>query len=263
MGVLADELADLVHQEDDAVVGAPAVEVFLDPLGEVLDGQQGLEVVLGLVEPGPRALGALAQGVRQGLHQLVGVEAVAVSLLLPVDIGGGAERGLEGVQLALGVEVPLQVGDVRMVAAVAQLLVEDLEEDPEDGVAPAAAVGLAVDVEQDDVDVAADGALDVADEHGVLDLAVEELDGALGLSVAGDRPVLQQVGEDLEEVGLAGAEEAGDPHPDLAGDVRIAGVVDGVQVGAEELAEVDVQLLGDDVLVQLLPDRLGCRSGRP
>ena len=35
-----------------------------------------------------------------------------------------------------------------------------------------------------------------------------------------------------------------------------AGVVDGVQVGAEELAEMDVQLLGDDVLVELLPDGL-------
>ena len=139
-------------------------------------------------------------------------------------MGGGAEGVLEGLQLALRSRCRSRCGDVRMVPAVAELLVEDLEEDAEDGVAPADAVGLAVDVEQDDVDVAVDGALDVAGEHGVLDLAVEELDGALGLSPVGDRAVFQQVGEDLQEVGLAGAEEAGDPDADLAGDVRIAGL---------------------------------------
>ena len=41
VGVLADELPDLVDQEDDAVAGAAAVEVLLDPLGEVLDGERG------------------------------------------------------------------------------------------------------------------------------------------------------------------------------------------------------------------------------
>jgi hypothetical protein len=49
-----------------------------------------------------------------------------------------------------------------MVPAEAQLLVEHLEEDPQDGVAPVGGIGLAVDVEQADIDGGADGALDSA-----------------------------------------------------------------------------------------------------
>jgi hypothetical protein len=49
-----------------------------------------------------------------------------------------------------------------------------------------------------------------------LDLAVEEVDGAPGLAFVLMLLVLEQVGEDLQEVGLAGAEEARDPDADLA-----------------------------------------------
>ena len=49
---------------------------------------------------------------------------------------------LNGIQLALSGEVPLQFGDVRVVPAVAELFVEDLEEHAEDGVAPAALSAL-------------------------------------------------------------------------------------------------------------------------
>ena len=141
MGVLADELADLVHQEANAVVGAFAVEILPDPAGKVLHGQERLEVVLGLVEPGPCTLWGLAKRVRQGLDQLVGVEAVTVPLLLPIDTGDGAKDVLERLQLALSGEVSLQFGDVRVVPAVTELFVEDLEKHPEDGVTPADAVG--------------------------------------------------------------------------------------------------------------------------
>ncbi len=167
------------------------------------------------------------------------------------------EGGLEVGQLAEPVEPALHLGDVRMVAAVAELLVEDLQEHAQDRIAPAAAVGLAVDVEQDDVGTGVDGALDVAGEHGVLDLAVEKINRPARLALVADLPVLQQVGEDLQEVRLARAEEAGDPDTDEAEDTRVAGVVERVEEGAEEAAEVDVQLLGDDILVQLLPDRRG------
>ena len=72
-----------------------------------------------------------------------------------------------------------------VVAAVALQLVQDLEEDPQDQVTAraAAVVGLAVDVEEDDIGVGDDGPLDVAKEHGVLDLALEELDRLLALAV--------------------------------------------------------------------------------
>ena len=53
---------------------------------------------------------------------------------------------------------------------------------------------------------------------------------------------------------LAGAEEARDPDADLPGDVGVFGLIDGIEVGGEELAEVPVEFPGDDELVQLLPD---------
>ena len=107
------------------------------------------------------------------------------------------------------------MGDVRVVAAVALHLVEDLEEDGQDGVPARAVVGLAVDVEEDDVGVRGDGPLDVAEEHGILDLGLEELDRPPRLARrASGSAVPQQVRQDLDEVRLARAEEAGDPDAD-------------------------------------------------
>jgi hypothetical protein len=110
---------------------------------------------------------------------------------------------------------------VGVISAVTKLLVENLQEDTEDGIASTAAVGFTVNVVQNDVDVGADSALDIAGEHGILDLAVEELDSLFGLSVTSDRPIFEQIGEDLEKVGFTRAEEARDSYSDFAGDVRI------------------------------------------
>ena len=49
VGVGADELADFIDQEDEPVLRPLGVQVLLDPLAEVLDGQG--EVVLGPVDP--------------------------------------------------------------------------------------------------------------------------------------------------------------------------------------------------------------------
>ena len=56
-------------------------------------------------------------------------------------------------------------------------------------------------------------------------------------------------------MGLARAEEAGHPDPDLAANVAVAPVVNRFEVGADEPAQMDIQFPGDDVLIQLLPDR--------
>ena len=61
-------------------------------------------------------------------------------------------------------------------------------------------------------------------------LLLEELDGLLALAVVGMDFVLEQVGQDLQEVRLAGAEEPGNPDAHLAGDVRVVAVVDGIQI---------------------------------
>ena len=73
MGVAADELADLIDQEDDPVVLALLIEVLLDPFAEVLDGER--EVLFGLVDPLFSGLLALAGSGGPGLDDLIVVES--------------------------------------------------------------------------------------------------------------------------------------------------------------------------------------------
>ncbi len=136
-----------------------------------------------------------------------------------------------------------------MVAIVALPLVEHPEEDGQDGFPTSTGVSLAVDVEQDHIGVAGHGPLHVAKQHGVFDLFLEELHGPLGLALERVRLVVQQVGQDFQEVTLTRSEEPRDPNAHLAGDGRIVFLVDGFQVGCQKLAEVLVQFLGDDELI--------------
>ena len=161
---------------------------------------------------------------------------------------------LEGLELSLAVEMPLHVGDVRVFRAVPLHLIEDLEKHRQDRLPSGPRVGPAVDVEEDDVGVAVDGLLDVGEHQLVADLLLEELDGLLALTAVLVGLVAEDVAEDLDEVRFAGAKEARHPDADLAGDVDVLGVVDALDVGAEELPDVAVELAGDDKLVELLPD---------
>jgi len=150
----------------------------------------------------------------------------------------------------------LHVGDVRRIARKALHLVEHTQEDLQDGVAVALGIGLGVDVEEDDIGLAGHSTTHVADEQRILDLRLEELRCAALLSVAGvgSLQVGEQVRQDLDEVRLAGTEEARHPHPHARSDGGIGRVVDRGQVGVEEPPQVLGHLLGGDVLVQFLPD---------
>jgi hypothetical protein len=157
-------------------------------------------------------------------------------------------------------QVPLHLGDVRRVAGVAKLFVEHAQEDLQDGVAVRLAVGLGVDVEEDDIGGALHGALNIGQQHGVFDLlVVKELGGAALFARlrVGRFDVFQQVRQDLDEVRLARAKEAGHPNAHAVGDGSVVRAVYGGQVGVKELAQVFADLLGDDVLFQLLPDAGG------
>ena len=62
----ADELPDLIDQEEEAVLRPLRVQVLLDPFAEVLDGQR--EVVLGTVDPLLRGVLALPERLGKGLR---------------------------------------------------------------------------------------------------------------------------------------------------------------------------------------------------
>ena len=126
MGVVADELPDLVHQEHDPLIRPPAVEVALHPLGEVLDRQR--EVALCAVHPGLDRRGALTESFDERGDDLIAVELPGITFLQPRRTSFALEGGVEDGELTTLVEVALHVGDVRMIAAVALLFVEDLQE---------------------------------------------------------------------------------------------------------------------------------------
>ena len=153
----------------------------------------------------------------------------------------------------------LHVCDVWRIARKTELVVEHPQKDLQDSIL-VGLVGLGVDVEQDDIGRALHRALYVGVQHRILDfLMVEELRGVAlfsGLGVMG-LDVFQQIGQYLDEVRLARAEEAGHPYAHAVGDGGVIRAVDGRQIGVKELAQVFADLLGDDVLFQLLPNA-GC-----
>ena len=200
MRISPDELTDLIDQEHDPLLRPFGIEVLLDPLAEVFDRHR--EVIFGPVDPPLGGGLALAEGFAEGLDDLISVELVGVPFFCPLQASVLLVSGVERLQLPLGFEVTLHVGDMRVIAAVALQLVQDFEEDSQDEVASrgATVVGLAIDVEEDDIGVGDNRPLDVPEEHGVFDLALKELDSLFTFAVVSVSAVVQEVRQNLEEV---------------------------------------------------------------
>ena len=172
-----DKLTHLIHQKDHLVVGRFGSKVVVDDLGKAFDVDA--KVIAGTVKPLASRLGRHLESLGKRHHDVVTQEIHGVALLLPGAAVRCSKRSLEGIQRSLGNQMALHVGDMRSVARVAQLFVEDAQEHLQDGVAVGFAVCLGVDVEQDHISGALHGALNVGLQHGVFDLVViEELGGA-------------------------------------------------------------------------------------
>ncbi|MNQ59776.1 hypothetical protein D3C85_740370 [compost metagenome] len=249
LGVAADELANLVDQKQHAVFGRLGFQVFIDPAAEVFHGDA--EGLLGVLEPLVRGLGGEVEGRGYRLFDVVLVELVTVTLLHPLQPGGLVEGLFEALVDATLAEVAFHVGDVRVIAAEAPVLVEHAQEYVEDRVAGIVGAGFAVDVEQDDIGGIGHGLVDVGADHGIAQLvAIEEAHGLFAVAQGITRfDVGQQVGQGFQKVRLTGAEETADPHTNAVGD---GGVVEVCAVGIEETAKMPLQFVGDDVFVQLL-----------
>ncbi len=90
VGVAADELADLIRQEHDAVVRALAVQIALDPFGEIFHRQA--EIVYRSVDPLLHRAFALSQGLGERSDNLFFGDPPAAELGL--DPSRKAEGGL-------------------------------------------------------------------------------------------------------------------------------------------------------------------------
>jgi hypothetical protein len=115
---------------------------------------------------------------------------------------------------------------------------------------------FAVDVKEDHVGVAGShGALDVRIKNRIFDLAAKELDRLLAFTIESVSAVAEQVRKNLQKMRLTGSKEAGNPDSHLAARVGRPSLVNGFEIPRHEFAEMQIQFLRDDELVQLLPDR--------
>ena len=254
MGVVPDELTDLIHQKHNSMLRPPGVQVLFGPFAEVFH-RHG-EIVFGPVNPLFSGGLALAKGFTERLHNLITVELIGVPFRNPIQARVFLVSGMECLQLAFGFKVSLHVGNVRVIATVALQLIQDLQKDPQDQVTSGAAavVGLAVDVEEEDIGRGDDRPLDVPKEHGVFHLAFKEIHRLLALAVVRVRAVMEQVRQHFQKVRLTGAKETRDPDAHFAGGIGVLSLIHGIEIPRDELAEMLVKFSCDDELIQLLPN---------
>src|SRR5271157_4893547 len=102
MGVAADELADFVDEENDPVARSLGVKILLHPSTKIFHRDR--EFVLCAFDPADARVLALAQGLAQGLDDLVLMDFVGVTLGPPITPSELLEGLLEGLQLSLSIK---------------------------------------------------------------------------------------------------------------------------------------------------------------
>ena len=212
-GIVPDVLANLIHQKDDMVVMALAVDVGLYPLGKILNAD-GVWFN-GLLTPVSR---------RNLAHEVHGDESVHYAVLNEVEIlPGGFPRltvfllkGSFKLVIAAFLGQPaLQISHVGNGSAESLHFIEDLEKHIDDSVFVLFTGGLAlrINIEEDNICGGLCGQFHISQHHGVNDLFVlNEI--VQSLSTA-HLAVLQKVGEDLQEMRFTASKEAGDPDAHL------------------------------------------------
>ena len=247
LGIVADVLADLIHQENQATVAAFTHQVFLDQFGKILDADP--VGVIRFFAPIAACRFGHEADFGQCIHDVVLDEVKPVADLCPWLAMVGRKPLFEFVISSLLYQMPLQVGQKRDSAAESLHFVKHLEEDGDNRVFAVFAghVALRVDIEQDHVRQAIGGKLHVRQHHRVGDLFIfrKVLQGFFAVHFA----VGQQVGQDFQEVRFTAAKEAGNPDAHLVGPP-----IDPFAVAAEEIGEMALQLAGDDIFLQFLAD---------
>lgn len=223
------------------MLGGAALGVVAHLVGEGVG--RDVEVVARV--PALGLLAGLEAARRERLDHRGGLGLVGLAPVEPAVAARLLVRLTEGVREPLRLDERLQARQLGARAVEALVLVEHPVEGADDRRGVVAVRALAADVEQDGLGGDAGRAPGLGGDHLVLEARLDVVERA----PAAHRAIGQQVGQHLEEVRLTGAEEARDPHADLA-----RRLVDGALVGVEERGEVPAQLARDHVLGQLLLD---------
>ena len=141
----------------------------------------------------------------------------------------------------------LQICQMRKGSAEALHLIEDAQEDIHDGILVllAAGIALGIDIEEHNIRRCFRSQLHIRQHHRIHDLLVFHKE--IQCVPVTDQFILQQIGQDLQEMRFTTSEEAGDPHAHLR-----RGSEDPFLVSGEEISKVLLQFSCHNVLVQLL-----------
>ena len=245
-GIIADVLADLVHEEADVMIVTLFLDVLAHHAGEVFDAD--LVRLGGLFAPVAGGGFAHVVHIHQNIHDVILDEIELAAGILPAFAGGGGELLLELIVAAILGQLAFEVRHIGHRAVEALHLVKHLEENRNNSILGllAGLLTLGVDVEQDNVSGGVGGQLHVCQHHSILNFVVinEIVHGALA---ADELLPVQQVGEDFQKVRFTTAEEAGDPDAGFGGLAH-----DALFVVVEKFAEVLGQFAGDNIFFQFL-----------
>ena len=234
-------LADFVHKEIETESRGLPVNVRLHELCEVVHRK----IAVGVAPDDIRRRGTGDGGI--GLVDLRTVARDAGAPVRPPVLAGQLlELGREGVEMSrLLVELALELRHGGILLAVAAMRVEHLQERRKDRVFAVGAtrrVRLATDVEEDALGRSADCPLHETLQERQIFLPLAQRNEDVRRPLAAHVTVLDDRGEDLQEMRLTGTEEAGDP--------RAVGVA--LVVVLEERLEIGADLIRNDELLELV-----------
>ena len=246
--IVAHILSHFVHHKDHMVVGPLGLDVVIDKLGEVFDGD-GVIHVRGTLTPVSSSLLRHESHRIQHFHNIILHKHKVMPGFVPGLHGHILECALKRLQLALGIQVALQVSNVGILTAVAQFFIKDLQEHLDNciPVVVAVHVTLGVDVEQNDVRRCIRCFAHICKDKVIVDLIVVHkiLNGLLAVH----HTIVKDIGQDFQEMRFTTAEEAGNPHAH-----GICGAIDAAAIGFKESSKVLLQLMGNNIFLQLLAD---------
>ena len=169
-----------------------------------------------------------------------------MAFLIPVVTGHSLVGLLELLIFPVLSEFPLKVSQIRNRSAESEGVVEHFQEHIYNSILVGFAIGFAlcVDVEDDDVRRCIGRQLHIRKHHRIGDFLIiyEIINGPL----AADYFIVQNVGEDLQQVRFTTSEEAGNPHAHLG-----SLAIDALCVCREEICKMTLQLRRYYVLFKL------------
>ena len=240
-GIVADILADFIHQKNQVEVGGFALHVFGDFLGQAVDADFG---GFRAVEPVACGLIGNARRLRQRGGHVVLPEGKGLARGFPrlgVDL---LKSCFEGRQLALTIQKTLKGGNLQVVAVIAAVFIKDLGEYAQNRVPVLAHGGFCINIEQNHL---GGGLRDAAHHFVSVGIVIEFIGKVIDGLFAAHLFIGQQVGKNLEKVRFTAAEEARNPNANF-----ICCALNALFVLIIKCAEVLLQLAGDYVFLQLL-----------